>query len=79
MTNGETIVLVVFTLAPILALFGFIIYGLLRHSKETYSVLYHPQVFKTTLLEYFVSTEIFFAGFLTITGGFLFSAALNIK
>lgn len=79
MTNGETLFVVAFIMVLLLGPFAFIIYSLLKHSKETNSVLYTPRTFQTSVFEYFFSLDIFFGGYLAIMGGFIFSASIDMK
>lgn len=79
MTNGETLFVVAFTMVLLLGPFALMIYSLLKHSKETYSVLYIPQIFRTSAFEYFFSFEIFFGIFLAIMGMLIISSMIGVK
>lgn len=79
MTNGETLFLVAFTMVLLLGPFALMIFSLLKHSKETYSVLYTARTFSTSAFEYFFCFEIFFGSFLVIMSGFIFSASIGMK
>jgi hypothetical protein len=79
MTNGETLFVVAFTMVLLLGPFALMIYSLLKHSKETYSVLYTPQIFKTSAFEYFFSFDIFFGSFWAIMGMLTLSSMIGIK
>jgi len=79
MTNGETLFFVVFIMVLLLGPFAHMIFSLLKHSKETYSVLYTPRTFSTSAFEYFFCFEIFLGSFLLIMSGFIFSASIGMK
>jgi len=59
--------------------FAFIIYSLLKHSKEANSVLYTPRTFHTSVFEYFFSLDIIFGAYLAVIGSLVFSSSIDIK
>lgn len=78
MTNGETLFVVTFLMVLLLGPFAFIIYSLLKHSKETNTVLHTPCTFQTSAFEYFFSLDIIFGAYLAL-GSLVFSSSIGIK
>ena len=79
MTNWETFIVVAITLVLILGPFAAMIIAGLRHSKETYQVLYKAESFNNPWPQYFISLDIFFASFFTILSGLIFSLTFDLK
>lgn len=57
MTNFETFIVVMATLLPILFICGTLVFAGLKHSKEAYEVLYKPDTFDNSAIQYFLSAD----------------------